>query len=71
MNGTLNKLKSMEIGRDLMKIKDKETEAMRVILAWLDECPMAFEMSSMQGSLLHIKVSREMTREEQYKEKEK
>ena len=61
----------METGKDLMKIKDKETEAMRVILAWLDECPMAFEMSSMQGSLLHIKVSREMTREEQYKEKEK
>jgi len=50
-----------------MRIKDKETEAMRVILAWLDKCPMAFEMSSMQGSLLHIKVSREMTREEQYK----
>ena len=57
----------MEIGSNLMRIKDKETEAMRVILAWLDKCPMAFEMSSMQGSLLHIKVSREMTREEQYK----
>ena len=40
-----------------------ETDTMRVILAWLDKCPMAYEISSMQGSILHIKVSREQTKE--------
>jgi len=41
-----------------------ETDTMRVILAWLDKCPMAYEISSMQGSIIHIKVSREQTKEQ-------
>jgi len=41
-----------------------ETDTMRVILAWLDKCPMAYEISSMAGSILHIKVSREQTKEQ-------
>ena len=36
---------------------DKQTDSMRLILDWIDNCPMANEISSMQGGIVHIKVS--------------
>ena len=36
---------------------DKQTDYMRLILDWVDNCPMANEISSMQGGIVHIKVS--------------
>tara|TARA_R100000995_G_scaffold7988_1_gene3469 strand:+ start:92 stop:277 length:186 start_codon:yes stop_codon:yes gene_type:complete len=36
---------------------DKQTDYMRLILDWVDSCPMANEISSMQGGIVHIKVS--------------
>jgi len=53
-----------ELEKKVLANKVKQTDGIRLILKWVDACPMECEISSMQGSIIHIKVSSLMKKEE-------
>ena len=52
------------MSREELEKKVKQTDGIRLILEWGDACPMESEISSMQGSIIHIKVSSSIKKEE-------
>lgn len=47
----------MWISKVMFKMDKEQTELFKKILAWLDQCPTAWEWSSSSSTLMHIKVA--------------
>lgn len=41
----------------MFKMDKEQTKLFKKILAWLDQCPTAWEWSSSSSTLMHIKVA--------------
>ena len=52
------------MSREELEKKITQTDGIRLILEWVDACPMESEISSMQGSVIHIKVSSSQKKEQ-------
>jgi len=55
---------------EFMNKEIAQTEGIKKILEWMEKCPMECEISSMQGSTVHMKISSSLLKEKK-KEKEK
>ena len=66
----LNGIKYLDTYRNNVSTRLTQTKGIKKILEWMEKCPMECEISSMQGSIVHMKISSSLLKEKK-KEEEK